>query len=394
MYKYLGKKIVEEKFEEEVKEKTAVLLTETRPDIFQLKLGSLSAGSECLVTVTFLLELPVEETKTRLTLPSTIAPKYVTYRQHQSSVVPKALKSNLSKEQSPSPLSLNVKILMKTRITSVVSPSHSIQAEMKEEGGHFEAGVKFAGNIAALDRDLILLIKCEEPHRTRSLSTQTGTTGWKYSEEEIKQGALLMYSSPKTYKLLRSFSNERYPCPSTIQKHVQGFRCCFGINQEMFFLLSQKLQTLLEIDRNVALVFDEIALQPQTDYSQHLKMRLPSAKKAMVVMVRGLRKSFKEVVYYDFDRGMDMELLVELIKQVQRAGASVRAVTLDMGNQTLLRECKVNINVKPYQNFIDSCFLLRYPKELTSSPTLTMLRGRSTSSQTFHTFLSVFEFTP
>ena len=44
---------------------------------------------------------------------------------------------------------------------------------------------------------------------TRSLSTQTGSTGWKYSEEEIKQGALLMYSSPKTYKLLRSFCTSR-----------------------------------------------------------------------------------------------------------------------------------------------------------------------------------------
>ena len=57
----------EEMYEKAVKEKkTAVLLTETRPDIFQLKLGSLSPRSECLVTVTFLMELPVEESKTRL----------------------------------------------------------------------------------------------------------------------------------------------------------------------------------------------------------------------------------------------------------------------------------------------------------------------------------------
>ena len=126
-----------------------------------------------------------------------------------------------------------------------------------------------------------------------------------------------------------------------------------------------------------------------------------------------------------------MELLVELINQVERAGASVRAVTLDMGNQTLLRECKVNMNlsdmkefplsvsnlkfslyifqscggdhrqkmnvnmnVKTYQNSFYLFFLLRYPKELTTSPTLTMLKGRYTSFQMFHTFLSVFEFIP
>ena len=69
------KQKAEEKYEKAVKEKkTAVLLTETRPDIFQL--GSLSAGSECLVTITFLLELPVEETKSLPppSLPSTSLP--------------------------------------------------------------------------------------------------------------------------------------------------------------------------------------------------------------------------------------------------------------------------------------------------------------------------------
>ena len=32
------------------------------------------------------------------------------------------------------------------------------------------------------------------PIKTTSLSTQTGTPGFKYSEEEIKKGALLIYS--------------------------------------------------------------------------------------------------------------------------------------------------------------------------------------------------------
>ena len=255
-----------------------------------------------------------------------------------------------------------------TKPSSVDQSETNTAAETEEEQGgsqDSEVSTKFSPSLSKEQSPSPL--KCEKSNRTRSLSTQTlvslysntGLKGVKLSEEEKKQGALLFYSSPITYKLLRSFSNERYPCPRTIQTYVEGFRCSFGINEEMFFLLSQMIQTLIEIDRNVALVFDEIALQPQTEYSQHLKMRLPPAKKAMVVMVRGLRKSFKEVIFYDFDRGMDMNLLVELIKQVERAGAAVRAVTLDMGNQTLLKECKVNcINVKPYQSFIFLCFLI------------------------------------
>ena len=69
-------------------------------------------------------------------------------------------------EDTSAPLSLNVRVLMKTRFRSVVSPSHDIQAEMKEEkGGEFEAGLKFAGDTSALDRDIVLLIQCEEPNK-------------------------------------------------------------------------------------------------------------------------------------------------------------------------------------------------------------------------------------
>ena len=70
-------------------------------------------------------------------------------------------------------------------------------------------------------------------------------------------------------------------------------------------------------------------------------------------MVRGLRSGFKEVVYYNFDtlmmreRGkaaVDLEFLEGIIHHVENAGGSVRAITLDMGNKTILSECKVNIN--------------------------------------------------
>ena len=71
--------------------KTAVMLSSTRPDIFEMKIGHLAPGSECSVTIKYVMELPVEEGKTRLTIPTTIAPKYIADR-HSSSVVPKVKK--------------------------------------------------------------------------------------------------------------------------------------------------------------------------------------------------------------------------------------------------------------------------------------------------------------
>ena len=59
----------ERMYEEAVREnKTAVLLSSARPDIFQLRVGQLAPGAECEVRVSYVVELPVEEASTRLEL--------------------------------------------------------------------------------------------------------------------------------------------------------------------------------------------------------------------------------------------------------------------------------------------------------------------------------------
>ena len=53
-----------------------------RPDIFQMKVGNLSPGATCEITISFIMELPVEEGKTRMTIPTTIAPRYIADKHH------------------------------------------------------------------------------------------------------------------------------------------------------------------------------------------------------------------------------------------------------------------------------------------------------------------------
>ena len=177
----------------------------------------------------------------------------------------------------------------------------------------------------------------------------------KYSKEEIRKATLVMYSSRCTYDLLRSFNEERLPSPRTIQRHLQNFRCYYGVNDEMFFLLEQKFKTLPEMLRNVSICFDEMSLQPTTNYSTRFKERLPKSRKALTVMVRGLLASFKEIVYYNFEgvlkrdrdgkSDIDLELLVEIITRVERAGGVVRSICMDMGNRTLMSELKVKFHL-------------------------------------------------
>ena len=55
---------------------TAILMNEVSPDIFSMSLGQLKPGSKAIIKMTYMMELPVENGMTRLTIPTTIAPRY------------------------------------------------------------------------------------------------------------------------------------------------------------------------------------------------------------------------------------------------------------------------------------------------------------------------------
>ena len=96
-----------------------------------------------------------------------------------------------------------------------------------------------------------------------------------------------------------------------------------------------------ETDRNISLAFDEMDICPKTIYSERHKERLPKAKKAIVAMARGLGRGFKEVLFYDYDTPMTINLLTDIIQKAEEVGAHVRSLTLDMGNQKLLSDLGV-----------------------------------------------------
>ena len=166
--------------------------------------------------------------------------------------------------------------------------------------------------------------------------------GPNYTKEEIRKATLVMFSSLRTYKLLRKlFPDSRFPHPATNRKHIKHFTCKWGLQDEFFTLFSLKIANMEKIDKNISLAFDEMDICPKTLYSERHKERLPKAKKAMVVMARGLGRGFKEVLFYDYDTPMTTALLTDIIKKAEEAGAHVRSLTLDMGNQKLLSDLGV-----------------------------------------------------
>ena len=62
---------------------------------------------------------------------------------------------------------------------------------------------------------------------------------------------------------------------------------------------------------------------------------VPGASSAVVVIVRGLRRHFRQIIHYDQGASLTLSRLHALITQVEDVGGRVRSLTFDMGNHTI-----------------------------------------------------------
>ena len=144
--------------------KTAVLLEQSLPDIFQIKVGHLKPNEQAIITIIYVSELLVEDAKIKLTIPTTIAPRYV----------PPSDKSEAAKQiatipyslDTPAPLSFNFFGLAQSRVKSIRSPSHEFDIsihDVENEHGQFPYSGKLLTNTTNMDRDIILYIQSHDP---------------------------------------------------------------------------------------------------------------------------------------------------------------------------------------------------------------------------------------
>ena len=138
-----------------------------KADIVETKVGRLAARASCRVSLTYLLEAEVEAGKTRLTLPTTLAPRY----SPTDHVTPEAETiSRIEHTDSSPPLSLSLEVFAKNAIGSLDSPSHSLiisQGDIQGRLHHRRAS--FKGTTVDMDRDFVVLVASEDVHRPRLL---------------------------------------------------------------------------------------------------------------------------------------------------------------------------------------------------------------------------------
>ena len=144
---------------------SAILLEETAPDIFSMKLGQLKAGSGAKIKLTYIMELPVEEKAIKLTVPTTIAPRYIPSSDNSEAAKEIAKLSYNSENEGKVPLSIHIQSVMQGKIKKIFSPSHNLTSQIEpnpDENGQFLAktGLENAAT-DIMNRDLIVLIESE-----------------------------------------------------------------------------------------------------------------------------------------------------------------------------------------------------------------------------------------
>jgi len=134
-------------YDDAVKEgKVASLLEQERPDVFQASIGNIPPAKTISIRLTLVSEIKqdADENQVRFVLPTTIAPRYGRGAPDVSS----------TSKSSTSTLSVDISCAMAKPITSIQSPSHTIQVHL----GTTPTRVSLTAD-SLLDRDLVIIVQ-------------------------------------------------------------------------------------------------------------------------------------------------------------------------------------------------------------------------------------------
>lgn len=203
---------------------------------------------------------------------------------------------------------------------------------------------------------------CDKNFIDSQLRNVDRTSAGKRWTEEDKIFALSVFKrSPRAYKYLSAFF--QLPSTRTLKTLLSKVPFDTGINKLLLQQLKIKIDDMNILDRYCALVFDEISLDRGIHYLPHKQIIIgcqdlgelgrsnKAANHALVLMIRGLRKSYKQVIGYYFTVGTisasDLKSIIKnAILQLQEIGVTVKATICDQGStqkKALSELCAENI---------------------------------------------------
>ncbi|KAL7725887.1 hypothetical protein ACLKA6_016437 [Drosophila palustris] len=101
-----------------------------------------------------------------------------------------------------------------------------------------------------------------------------------------------------------------------------------------------------EVDKLCVLSFDEMKVAAAFEYDSSADVVYDPSNYVQLAIVRGLIKSWKQPVFFDFSTRMDVDTLHSIINKLHKRGYPEVAIVSDLGsgNQRLWRELGISEN--------------------------------------------------
>jgi Ca-activated chloride channel family protein len=156
-----------EKYEEAISAgHGAFMVEQNRPDVFTCRVGNIKPRQAATIRLIYVCALNQVDKSIRVAFPTTIAPRYVTST--AADPIDAAIDGDALNPPHvlnvPYGLSIEVDIALRRELTKVTSPSHRINVVNGEDG---TCRVTFAGGIAEMDRDVVLLLDLKREHEPK-----------------------------------------------------------------------------------------------------------------------------------------------------------------------------------------------------------------------------------
>ena len=204
-----------------------------------------------------------------------------------------------------------------------------------------------------IEKKLNLVTKNFINSQLRNVEKKPSAKRW---TEQDKIFALSLYKrSPKLYRYLSVYF--QVPSTRTLKTILSNIPLDTGINKPLLDHLKNVCQTMNKLDKCCSLIFDEISLSSGFFYDAnkdkafgyedlgHLGRTSRHANHALVFMLRGMRKTWKQVVaYYLTSATISVanlkNIITLIINQTLEAGFNVMATVCDQGstNRAALNE--------------------------------------------------------
>lgn len=166
-----------------------------------------------------------------------------------------------------------------------------------------------------------------------------------WNSEDISSAICFHAAGPRAYNHLYE-KGFRLPSLSTLQRWCSKIEIKEGLIQVSLDFMGNATN-MSEQEKICILVFDEMKILETHEYDNSGDFVRKPTNFVHVLMARGLWKSWKHPIFFDFDCPMNTEILVSIVNKLGAAGYVVVGIVCDMGpsNRTLWKQLGVTVGM-------------------------------------------------